>query len=218
MKLKKCLIAFLIGFSLLFSGALISCGDTPASNENEQNNELSENNSENETENKTDKDKESDANKDKDSDKDTSKDTSTDSSTNTDTTTDNSTNPTPTPNTNTDNSSSDTGNTETTQSVTVSLSQESVTETITFAGLTFTAPEGYESYDWMIFGSTFSERQINHIETTTNVWTPDADFVTTYGNLFDVGATYVVYVSAMKMVNGESVIDMFKITFVYGED
>ena len=190
----------------MFSGALISCGDTPASNENEQDNELSENNSENETENKTDKDKESDANKDKDSNKDTSKDTNTDSSTNTDTATDNSTNPTP----NT--------NTETTQSVSVSLSQESVTGTITCADLTFTAPEGYESYDWMIFGSTFSERQINHIETTTNVWTPDADFVTTYGNLFDVGATYVVYVSAMKMVNGEYVLDMFKITFVYGED
>lgn len=35
MKLKKCLLAFLIGFSLLFSSALTSCGDTPKANEGE---------------------------------------------------------------------------------------------------------------------------------------------------------------------------------------
>ncbi len=35
MKLKKCLLAFLIGFSLLFSSALTSCGDTPKANEDE---------------------------------------------------------------------------------------------------------------------------------------------------------------------------------------
>lgn len=39
MKLKKCLLAFLIGFSLLFSGLLISCGDTPDSNEDLNNTE-----------------------------------------------------------------------------------------------------------------------------------------------------------------------------------
>ena len=39
MKLKKCLLTFLIGFSLLFSGLLISCGDTPDSNEDLNNTE-----------------------------------------------------------------------------------------------------------------------------------------------------------------------------------
>ena len=70
MKLQKCLITFLFGFSLLFSGALISCGDTPGANENGEKSELSE---VNEDEKKTDNEKENDKESDKESDKDADK-------------------------------------------------------------------------------------------------------------------------------------------------
>ena len=70
MKLQKCLITFLIGFSLLFSGVLISCGDTPGANENGEKSELSEVNDEDK---KTDNEKENDKESDKESDKDADK-------------------------------------------------------------------------------------------------------------------------------------------------